>query len=252
MRKWMMIFVLIGIFVLPIHASATTKSGETVFDYADLLSETQEEELREYAAKYEKYDISVIYLTTDDTGGYSSMTYSDDFYDTHPFLPDGVLFMIDMDNREVYINTVGKCINWLDDDIYDILDDTYIYASDGDYFRCLKETSKQACRIIESHTNPLIGAIRPSSVVLLIALGITVVILIILLIKHNKANRKIMAERYMGSTFVVNNKDVVYMGCRQEVIRGYYEQKSSSGGGGGGSSHRSSGGVSHGGGGRSF
>ena len=54
----------------------------------------------------------------------------------------------------------------------------------------------------------------------------------------------------MGSDFHVKNKDVSYMGCRQEVLRGYYRQQSSSGGGG--SSHHSAGGISHGGGGRKF
>lgn len=248
MRKIMILFVMISIFIMPMQVNASTQSEETVFDYADLLSEAEEDELREYSSKYEKYEISVIYLTTDDAEGYSSMTYSDNFYDTHAFLPDGVLFMIDMDNREVYINTVGKCIEWLEDDVYDILDETYEYASDEEYFDCLMETSKKACRIIENHTNPVMGAIRPSLIVFFIALGITAIVVVVLLVKHNKANRKTLAERYMGSSFVVNNKNVVYMGCRHEVIRGYYEQKSSSGGG----SHRSSGGISHGGGGRGF
>lgn len=254
MRKVIILLVLFSIFILPIDVNANTQSEETVFDYADLLSETEEETLREYSAKYAKYDISVIYLTTNDAEGKSSMTYSDDFYDTHPFLPDGVLFMIDMDNREVYINTVGKCINWLEYDVYDILDETYMYASDGEYFDCLMQTSKQACRIIENHTNPIMGAIRPSSTILLIALGITAIVVVVLLVKHNKSNNRTLAERYMGSSFVVNNKDVVYMGCRQDVLRGYYEEKSSSSGGGrsGGGSHISSRGISHGGGGRKF
>ena len=246
MRK-MILFVLICIFALPVSVHANVEPTETVYDYADLLSKSEEEKLREYAAKYAEYELSIIYLTTDDTQGYSSMTYSNDFYDTHTFLPDGVLFMIDMDNREVYINTVGSCIEWLEDDVYDILDETYEYASDGAYFDCLMETSKKACRIIENHTNPIMGAIRPSLVVFLIALGITIIVIVVLLIKHNKANSKTLAERYMGSSFVVNDKNVVYMGCRHEVLRGYYEQKSSSGGG-----HRSSGGISHGGGGRKF
>lgn len=250
MRKIILLMMLIGVFACSTNVEAAASPEETVFDYADLLSETEEEALREYSAKYAKDNISVIFLTTADTEGKSSMTYSDDFYDTHAFLPDGVLFMIDMDNREVYINTVGKCINWLENDVYDILDATYMYASDGEYFDCLMETSKQACVIVENHTNPIKGVVRPSLTVLLIALGIMVIVLVVLLAKHSKANRRISTEQYLGSSFVVNNKDVVYMGCRKEVLRGYYAEKSSSGGGGG--SHRSSRGVSHGGGGRKF
>ena len=157
--------------------------------------------------------------------------------------------MIDMDNREVYINTVGKCINWLEEDVYDILDDTYLYATDGEYFECLSETSRQACKIVENHANPVLGALSPSPVIIVIALVITVVVLVVLITKHNKANKKIPTERYMGSSFVVNDKNVIYKGCRKEVVRGYYAENKSSGGGG---SHTSSRGVSHGGGGHKF
>lgn len=267
MRKKFSLFILLAVSALvlhiPIAANAQSASVESVYDYADLLSSEEESELREFAADYEKYNISVIFLTTQDTEGKSSMQYSSDFYDNNPlFLDDGVLFMIDMDNREVYINTVGSCIGLLPDDtVYEILDEYYIHASNGEYFLCLEKISWDACTTIENQLNPVLGSFRTATAcipALILIAGITIFVLIR---KHKKANRQISAEKYMGSNFVVNHKNVMYAGCRQEVLRGYYRRnenhhsggsRGSSRSSGGGRSRSGGGGRSHGGGGRKF
>lgn len=60
---------------------------------------------------------------------------------------------------------------------------------------------------------------------LLISLAITIIILGLLIARHTKANRQIPAQRYMGLSFRVNHRNVMYKGCRQEVIPGFYKQK---------------------------
>jgi len=222
-----------------------------VYDEAQLLTDAEERELQLFAAGYESKGIAVVFLTIDDAQGYSSMTYSDDFYDTHAFGTDGVLFMIDMDNREVYINTVGRCIGWLEYQIDEILDETYIYAGEGRYYTCLKETSRLACKVIDAKLNPLFALPQYGLVIILVAAGITLIVVLVLLAKHRSSNVVIQASRYMERGFKVKSRDEVFLGCRDEVLYGYYRQDTSSSGGGGGS-HRSSGGISHGGGGRKF
>ncbi len=245
------LFALTFVLVFPHKVNAAdTLNPETVFDYADLLTTDEEDDLRKYAEKFEAYKISVIFLTTDDALGKSSMNYSNDFYDTNHFRPDGVMFMIDMDNRNIYIDTVGTCIDILSEsDIDRALDDSYSYAADGEYYTCFEKMSDSICTEIENHENPLLGAFRFSIVTLLIAAAITAIIIIILIVIHNQANQKTAAERYVGSSFKVNDRNTIYMGSRREVIPGYYKENTKSGGSG---SHTSSGGVSHGGGGRSF
>lgn len=241
---------------LPLTVDANNYNEETVFDYADLLTSSEEDNLRNYAEKFEKYDISVIFLTTNDAEDKSSMIYSDDFYDSNNFRPDGVLFMIDMDNRELYINTVGECIDLLTDTaIYNTLDACYTHASNGEYALCLSRMSKSICTKLEDHYNPLLGAVKFSFTTLIIMVVITIIIVIVLISKHNRANKSVSAKHYIGSTFEVKDRNVVYMGCSKEVIRDYYAPSNNSSGGGrrtGGSSHRSSRGVRHGGGGRKF
>ena len=231
---------------------AAETETETVFDMADLLTDSEEEQLRKIAEKYEKYDVSVVFMTTEDTGGKTTQNFSNDFYDTHSFHEDGVMFSVDMQNREIYIDTVGKYIAAVSDNkVEQALDDSYLYASEGEYALCLTSMSQSICKIIDAKENPLMTAIKPSAATIFVMLAAAAIVGVVLLVKHNKANRKISASHYIGSSFKVKNRNTVYMGCRKEVIPGYYAQPKDSGGGGS-SSHRSSGGVSHGGGGRKF
>lgn len=218
---------------------ANEYNEQVVFDFADLLDDTEEDTLRDQAEQYEELDVSLVFLTIDDANGVSSRTYSDDFYDTHNFRSNGVLFMIDMDNREIYVNTVGTCIDALDSEIESILDTGFAYVSDGDYYDCLFEMSEHAYSIMAEKDFP--GMLFTP---LLPALIITIIILVILVVIHNKANRQISASQYMGSSFTVKNRNAMYLGCRREVLHGYYRKNESS--------HRSSRGISHGGGGRKF
>ena len=260
--SWMIIFIFLIVLSAPIDAKANSYNEEAVFDYADLLTMEEEENLRAYAKRYEKYGLSVVYVTIDDALGKSSMVYADEFYDDNHFRQDGVLFMIDMDNREVYICTTGKCIDILTDEKLDrILDENYTYAGDGEYYQCLKEVGSDTFLILESNLNIFFGAHLTAMYAVLFVLVITGIVLIVLLIMHRKTNRQPSAAQYMGANFRVVNRDNTYMGCRDEVLHGYYRQDdnhSISGGslrmssGGGSSRHVSSRGISHGGRGRKF
>lgn len=124
------------IFTVTIHVSAQT---DCVYDYADLLSEEEEESLQEYAKKMsDAWEMNVLVVTTEDAQGKTSAEYADDFYDTkfpEEAEEDGMLYLIDMDNREIYLFTSGTAIRYLTDDrIEMILDSAYGYVAEGDYY----------------------------------------------------------------------------------------------------------------------
>lgn len=255
MRK--RIFIISFILAIVLSASlinvslASSYNPETVFDFADLLTDSEEKQLREFSKEYEKYDISIIFMTTDDAEGKTTQNYSNDFYDNNEFRPDGIMFSIDMDNREIYIDTVGKCIAMISDTkVSDALDASYTYAGDGEYAACLTKMSKMICKVVDAKENPFQTAVKPSGLTIIVALLVTGIVVAVLFLKHNKANKKIAASHYDGNTFTVLDRNTVYMGCRKEVIPNYYKESESSSGGS--SSHRSSGGISHGGGGHKF
>lgn len=226
---------------------------EYVYDFADILSDSEEQKLSKLAKdKMDEDGIYVAYLTYDDAYGRDTMTFTDDFYDYYISKivengPEnqtaGLLFAVDMDNREVYINTGGAIASKLSTDkAYSLLDKTYQYASDGDYFKCFEKTTDVTFKYL--YPNPWV----PTKTSLIAALVIAVLLPVILLAIHNKSNKVPKASEYLAA-FNVLSKNDTFLGHREEVIHDFYKQESSGGGGGG---HSSGGGGSHGGGGHGF
>ncbi len=111
-----------------------------VYDYAGLMSDEEITELEiQIADMKEKTGWDIFAVTTDYAEGKSSTAYADDFYDARTAEDsDGILVLIDMDNREIYISTCGKAIRYLTDArIERVLDDGYYYVSNGEYASCL-------------------------------------------------------------------------------------------------------------------
>ncbi|MGN0352310.1 MAG: TPM domain-containing protein [Roseburia sp.] len=118
--------------------SADMTEQGSVYDEADLLTEIEEQELAEEITALEENTGWTVYaVTTEDTQGKTSMVYADDFYDDHADSEDGVVLLIDMDNREVYLSTAGSAIRYLTDSRIDrITENAASYAGDGDYATC--------------------------------------------------------------------------------------------------------------------
>lgn len=131
--------LILSLFVMnPIVANA---EGFRVFDDASLFTEAEIIKLDDEAnILSNNYDMDVIIVTTDDANGKNSREYADDYFDNNGFGVgadlDGILFLIDMDNRETYISTSGKGIKYLTDQrieniIANVLDSG---LGDGDYY----------------------------------------------------------------------------------------------------------------------
>jgi len=130
----LMVLVLVGM----ISASA---AEERVFDMADLFTESEEAALNETAmALREKMKMDVAVVTTEENPG-SAQVFADEFYEQNGLGAgedhDGVLFLIDMANGEMWISTEGAMLRYLTDGrIEAILDNAFPYASDGDFYGC--------------------------------------------------------------------------------------------------------------------
>lgn len=109
-----------------------------VVDDVPLLSEAEctslSEQMEELAGDT---DWDIFAISTDDAGGKTSREYADDYFDTYATRENGVVFLIDMDNREITISTAGESIYYLTDErIDEILDDAYAYVSNAQYYDC--------------------------------------------------------------------------------------------------------------------
>lgn len=108
-----------------------------VIDAADLLSDAEEIEL---ANMVQEIELScgwyVDVLSIADAEGKDATGYAEEWFDKYTTSEDGVICLIDMDNRELVIRTFGEAINYLTDDrINEILDEAYYGVSEEDYFQ---------------------------------------------------------------------------------------------------------------------
>lgn len=131
--------------VLSENASAVPGDSRRVYDQAGLFSEDEQEQLEEDIQSFrESTGMDAAVVTTENAEGKTSEQYADDFYDNMGFGTgedlDGVLYLMDMDNRELYISTSGGMIRYLTDErIEDLLDHGIGYMQDGDYASCARQ-----------------------------------------------------------------------------------------------------------------
>ena len=145
MRKRDRIFIAPLLAVSLLFAAAPTalaaESGEQfVFDKADLLTTEEEDELNDMANNLaENFNMNFVILTTDDAEGKEAEVYADDFYMDNGFYDDGkdggAIYIIDMDNRRVQVETAGDMkVRYITDDRVDgIIDVGYEDVKDGAY-----------------------------------------------------------------------------------------------------------------------
>ncbi len=118
-------------------------SGEKrVYDEAGLFSQEEIETFEtQIQAMRKEMNMDVVITTTDQAGGKSAGQYAEDFYIRGAYGVgkdySGVLFLIDMDNRELYILPVGKMNRFLTDKRWNsILDSAYDEISNQNYGAC--------------------------------------------------------------------------------------------------------------------
>ena len=120
----------------------TASTENRVYDAASLFSEEErlrfEEQIR---SMRREMNMDVVLVTTADAEGKTAKDYAEGFYIERNFGTgkdySGVLFLIDMDNREIFIVPVGKMNRFLTDQRWNaILDKAYEEISSGDFAAC--------------------------------------------------------------------------------------------------------------------
>ena len=246
-----------------------------VYDEAGLMSETEIMELSEQVTSLrEKTGWDIFAVTTANAGGKSAMEYADDFYDAQTSEDsDGVLALIDMDNREIYLSTCGEAIRYLEDARIDaILDDAFYYVAEGAYAECLSAMISgveyyydmgihedqynydvETGAISEYHKLTWMEAVP----VILLSVGVGIAIYLIVLRRYSikgTTNDSYPYTRY-GKVDLTDFEDrFMHQSVTHHIIQSSSSSSGRSSGGGGhrSSTHRSSSGRSHGGGGRKF
>lgn len=252
----LMTLLLLAALAVPAMAA---QMGDYVVDDADLLTDYEEQKLEAALADLsEKWDMSFVLVTTDDTGSKSSNAYADDFFDYGGYGYDGILWLIDMDHRKSTISTTGYGITvftdagqeYMQDIIAPMLTDgDYAYAAErfidlcDDYCRQAEEGSPYDNGNMPNDEFDSFGALLISLLLGLIAALLTTTIMKGQL---NNVHAKVAATDYVkpGSLQVTEARDLFLY---RNVTRTVRAKESS-----GSSTHSSSSGSSHGGSSRSF
>lgn len=128
------------ILCLFLSGTALADAAAHVYDDAGLFSGAESEQIAsELQTLQDETGMAFVVATTDDVEGKNAQEYADDFYESCGAASaennySGMLYLIDMDNREIFISTEGDMIRYLTDDRIDaLLDDAYEEVVDGNY-----------------------------------------------------------------------------------------------------------------------
>lgn len=206
-----------------------TGFGVRIEDNASLLQSGEETELIEHMYPVTQYGHAA-FVTTTDAGGVSTTSFAKDCYQNLYGSESGALFVIDMDNRYVYLYCKGEVYKIISKSYANtITDNVFRYARSGAYGECAihafdqvsaKLAGEKIARPMKHITNLLLAIV--------LAMGLCYFII-----------------RKTGRSKAPKRKEVLEMlaitgaGLTNPVIRGagstrtYSPRKSSSGGGGG-------------------
>ncbi len=272
MRNKHLIRILVCLFLVlllkpsSLHAEVT---GQRVYDEADILSEEEEIRLEQLCISYaEETHMDFVILTTEDAQSKTSEAFADDFYDEGGFgynkpQGDGVLFLIDMDNREICISTCGEAIYYMTDQrIDEVLEAVYKSVSVGDYGAGCKTFLQKTAAFLKSdpYARPtlkqrMLASLKRSP--FYIAIAAVVAWIYASSLKRSRAYKNTTnytTYQDRGNFHLVQREDF-FLRETTTTRRIVTDTGRGSGGGGhsgGSSTHVSSGGVTHGGGSMKF
>ncbi len=208
-------------------------------DDAELLTEEERSELARQMLGITDYG-NVMFKTIDENSG-STSGYATAFYRECFGSSSGTVFLIDMDNRNIWIRNDGRISQIVTDDYSDtVTDNCYSYASRGDYYGCAQKAYSQIEALLRGQriAQPMkyiCNAFMAVILSLLLTLGLVRLVSRKTVPGHGDLLRAVSHE------FRLNDPLATYTGTTKE-----YDPPSSdssdSGGSGGGSSGSGSGG----------
>lgn len=277
-----MLPLLFALFLLPLTALA---ENAQVIDDAGLFSADEIQRMTEIIEQVEsEHQVDLVVLTTRDTPYDTSDSmwrvrdYADDYYDNGGYGmgedDSGMLLLLDMNNRVMWLSTGGVMIDYINDDREeDILDHAYDRLREGDYggamIAALNRVShwmdagrKEGFFRYDEATGKRIGGIynaltpMETAVAAIAGLAVAAAVYFAVSASYNLKGSTYSYDRSANTDITFTQDDQVFL--RKHIHRapihtgGGPDGPHGGGHSGGSGVHTSSGGASHGGGGRRF
>ena len=217
-------------------------------DWADLLTDSEEAELLEIMEPISAYG-HVAFISIDYNPTYSTERYLEQYYEDHFGRSSGIVFIIDMDERYIWIDTDGEIRKTVTSAYANtITDNVYSYASDEDYLTCAGKAFEQVNTLLEGR-----AIAQPMKYISNALLAIVLALLInYFLVMMLSRSRKASTSQLLNGTFYKTNIKNPRAEFVKQTKRYSPQSSGSSGGGGGRSGGGGGGGHSGGGGGHRF
>lgn len=215
-------------------------------DDAELLTSSERNDLAAVMEEITEYG-NVAFKTIDENN-YSTDFYADKFYHNTFDKDSGVLFLIDMDNRNIWIFSDGRIYKTVTKSYADtVTDNVYRYASRAEYYTCAEQVFEQITSLLRGQK-----IAQPMKYIsnFLLAASLALLINFVVMNAMTKVKRP-------GKEELLKSVEKKFSSTKAEATfinktKVYDPVSDSSSGGGGGGSSGGGGGSSGGGGGHSF
>ena len=232
-----------------VYQNSDTGYTAYIDDEEDLLSISEEENLLKKLVPLTQYG-NVAFLSG--RGEYSAAATIRDFYNEVFYGKSGLIFFIDMENREIRIQSGGAFYRTISSDVANsITDNVYVFASNGDYYRTAAVAFSQVKAKMEGRfvATPMRWI---SNFFLAIFLGLLFNFTMLLMTwKQNRAGSKAVLGA-LRPNMILGNREVIMTNQTKVRLSSSSSRRGGRSGGGFSGGGRSGGGFSSGGGGHRF
>lgn len=134
----------------PVYTNPDTGYVVTLEDDAELMTEEERAALTERMKAITKWG-NVGFKSISENPG-TTERYIEDYYRDMFGTSSGTVFLIDMDNRNIWIKNNGAISKVITNAYSDtITDNSYRYASDKDYYGCANEVFSEIATVLSGH-----------------------------------------------------------------------------------------------------
>lgn len=230
-----------------VYTNSETGYSVIIEDDASLLSNDEKNQLAETMKDITPYgDVA---FKSIDYNPYSTETYIERYYNSIFGTGSGTVFLIDMDNRNIWIYSDGSIYSTITTAYANVItDNVYTYASDRDYFSCANKAFIQEAALLQGRRIS-----QPMKYISNALLAIAIAILInYFIVRQTSRVRKASDNEIVNGVFANNAFNNVSVNFIRQTRTYSPRSSSSSGSSGGHSGGGGGGGHSGGGGGHSF
>ena len=230
MRKiwYKLLIFMLGILFLcqPVLAlAAQTGTNQVIIqDDAGLFTQDEIRQLTAVMSESLTYG-HMLLVTTEDNPYYDSYTYADQIYLEKVGAKPGIIFLIDLDERVLWLSAMDGLDYTLSDyDCEIITDNVYTYASQGNYFKCAE-------RVFSQVRDALIGKYVPKPMKYICNLLISLLLALILnaVIAMQMSKKKKPTNRSWQANMISHCKIINPTATFLRETKHYRPQQTSSG-----------------------